>query len=258
MGILQGYPYSIWYQVKPMETQREFQHSGNRLVREPLRNNHGSPLREDSADFRCCRIVSSGTPMPTVGNLRCNFRTSSPSLNLWSESIAEGAAFPVVQCLAQVMPCYPTALSQFPHQLIALVSKNFAVLVPKVRQTIVQALVLIRNRGLLEPIPLFGLFFRLFACEDKTLRKDMFAYVVADVRNQHEKQSNGRRMRQCQHFIFHSSRTIPPRSLAKHLRCRSSSTVARFGLARGQSTRSAGCLHPEPKVSLAARIFPRH
>jgi protein SDA1 len=162
----------------------------------------------------------------------------------------------LVQFLAQVMPCYPTALSQFPHQLIALVSKNFAVLVPKVRQTIVQALVLIRNRGLLEPIPLFGLFFRLFACEDKTLRKDMFAYVVADVRNQHEKQSNGRRMRQCQHFIFRQLEDDTPAVARKALAVLVELYRRKiWTCARTVNSIAQAVFHPEPKVSLAAMHF---
>eukprot|EP00941_MAST-03F_sp_MAST-3F-sp1_P005018 g5018.t1 len=108
----------------------------------------------------------------------------------------------LVHFLSQVMVCYPEEMSAFPEQLIALVSQHGEALNPKMRQTIVAALVLVRNRGLLDVIPLFTVFFQLFTCEDKQLRKDLFAYAIVDIKNQYEKSSNDKQMKRSKFFVF--------------------------------------------------------
>ena len=74
------------------------------------------------------------------------------------------------------------ALLQFPAQLIALLEERAAGLAPDVRRTLVQALMLLRNRGLVTSLALLRVFFGLFRVHDKPLRALVAAHIVADVR----------------------------------------------------------------------------
>lgn len=41
---------------------------------------------------------------------------------------------------------------------------------------------LIRGKNLIEPIPLFEIFFSLIKCQDKELRKTLFTHMLNDVK----------------------------------------------------------------------------
>lgn len=162
----------------------------------------------------------------------------------------------LVQFLSQVMPCYPRDMEMFPSQLIDLVGKHFAVMQPKMRQVIVQALVLIRNRGLLGAIPLFTLFFRLFACEDKQLRKDMFAFIVADVRNHFQKGHNTKEIKQTQYFVFKQVNNDTPAISRKALAVLTELYRRRVWTdSRTVNVIANAVFHPEAKVAAAAMQF---
>lgn len=59
-------------------------------------------------------------------------------------------------------------------------------------QTLCQALILMRNRGLVTPTLLLELFFELFRCQDTLLRKTLRNYIVQDIKKINVKHRNAK------------------------------------------------------------------
>uniref|UniRef100_A0A8D1FWQ9 Protein SDA1 n=1 Tax=Sus scrofa TaxID=9823 RepID=A0A8D1FWQ9_PIG len=78
----------------------------------------------------------------------------------------------LVMFMAQIGHCYPEHLSNFPQELKDLLSYNHTVLDPDLRMTFCKALILLRNKNLINPSSLLELFFELLRCHDKLLRKN--------------------------------------------------------------------------------------
>lgn len=91
----------------------------------------------------------------------------------------------LVMFLAHVATCYPKEMAAFPQQLLDLLSEHAAILEPEVRRATAQALMLLRNRGLVPAVPLLRNFFNLFRVKDKYLRELVFSHIVSDIRNIH-------------------------------------------------------------------------
>ena len=70
----------------------------------------------------------------------------------------------LVKFMSHVAPCYPEACARFPAQITTLLEERVDTLDPSLRMTLVQALILVRNRGLVDAIALFKLLFSLFRC----------------------------------------------------------------------------------------------
>ncbi|KAJ2158777.1 Severe Depolymerization of Actin [Coemansia sp. RSA 552] len=85
--------------------------------------------------------------------------------------------------LAQVARCYPERSARFPGQLMDLVQRHYPVLDSELRRTIVQALILLRSRGVVSNVTVMPLFFRLFRCRDKKLRTLLYKHIVSDVKS---------------------------------------------------------------------------
>ncbi|KAJ2712837.1 Severe Depolymerization of Actin [Coemansia spiralis] len=88
----------------------------------------------------------------------------------------------LINFLSQVARCFPKKSAQFPGQLIALLERHYPVLDAELRKTIVQALILLRSRGLVENVQVMPLLFTLFRCRDKKLRKLLSTHIVSDVK----------------------------------------------------------------------------
>jgi protein SDA1 len=69
-------------------------------------------------------------------------------------------------------------------------------------QTLVKALILLRNRQQLSPTQLLPLLFRLFRVQDKALRQLVFRHITADIKNANRKQRNERLNRAVQNFMY--------------------------------------------------------
>ena len=93
-------------------------------------------------------------------------------------------------------------VSVFAENLMELLDKHHEVMENELRKTIVQALILLRNRGQIEPVTLLSLCFRLFRCKDKPLRAMLFAYIVNDVRSINRKNDNNKLNRRIQHVVY--------------------------------------------------------
>jgi hypothetical protein len=69
-----------------------------------------------------------------------------------------------------------------PTQLMTLLQQHGQVLHQDTRVTTLQALLLLRNRGLLEAAVIFPLLFELFELQDKALRSLAYQHLVSDIR----------------------------------------------------------------------------
>lgn len=56
----------------------------------------------------------------------------------------------LVTFISQVSVCYPKETAEFPQQLVDLLQQHCVVLHPDVRKSFVQALILLRNRGVID------------------------------------------------------------------------------------------------------------
>ncbi|KAL3672457.1 hypothetical protein V7S43_001756 [Phytophthora oleae] len=108
----------------------------------------------------------------------------------------------LVNFLSHVAKCYPVEMAAFPEQIMALLSDNYLVLEPELRKTLVQSLMLLRNRGLVDAITLLKLFFELFRCPDKRLRELLYKHIVSDIRQLNATSRNVKVNKALQNFLF--------------------------------------------------------
>lgn len=59
-------------------------------------------------------------------------------------------------------------------------------------ETFCKALILLRNKNLINPTSLLELFFELLRCHDKLLRKTLYTHIVTDVKNINAKHKNNK------------------------------------------------------------------
>nr|XP_022902455.1 protein SDA1 homolog [Onthophagus taurus] len=104
--------------------------------------------------------------------------------------------------IAQVAQCYPEELRNFPQQLISLLEKHGTVLDSQVRMQICKALILLRNKFLLEAIDVFTIFFKLLHCQDKALRSFLETHIITDIKNTNAKKKNAKLNTALQNFMF--------------------------------------------------------
>jgi len=107
-----------------------------------------------------------------------------------------------IKFLSQVAPCYPTELKTFPPQIAELLENSAQILEPKLRETLVRALVLLRNRNLLSPTSLLPLFFKLFRIQDKPLRQILRTHIVSDICKSNAHKRNNELNRTLQNFMY--------------------------------------------------------
>ncbi|GBG26273.1 Protein SDA1-like [Hondaea fermentalgiana] len=108
----------------------------------------------------------------------------------------------LVTFLSQVANLYPKESGNFADSVKGLLEKSYDTMDPDLRKTLFQALVLLRNRGQLDPVTLISLCFSLFRCQDKTLRELLYTHIVADVRNVNKKASNHKLNRAIQNVVY--------------------------------------------------------
>ncbi|NXX30746.1 SDA1 protein, partial [Nicator chloris] len=112
--------------------------------------------------------------------------------------------------LAQVAHCYPEHMASFPQQLKELLSYHHTVLDPDLRMTFCKALILLRNKNLINPTSLLELFFQLLRCHDKLLRKTLYTHIVTDIKNVNAKHKNNKVNTALQNFMYTMLRDSNP------------------------------------------------
>ncbi|XP_036385220.1 protein SDA1 homolog [Megalops cyprinoides] len=108
----------------------------------------------------------------------------------------------LVMFLAQVGHCYQEQLSSFPQELTELLLSHHTVLESDLRMTFCKALILLRNKDLINPTGLLELFFELLRCHDKLLRKTLYTHIVTDIKNINAKHKNNKVNTSLQNFMY--------------------------------------------------------
>ncbi|KAF4684379.1 Protein SDA1 [Perkinsus olseni] len=87
--------------------------------------------------------------------------------------------------IAHVFHCYPNLREElnFPEILLRYLSKDPQQLHPEARRSMVGALLLIRSRGMIPLMKILPTLFRLFACDDKELRRTLQKSLLNDIIN---------------------------------------------------------------------------
>lgn len=76
---------------------------------------------------------------------------------------------------------YADDVTDFPTQLGDLLEKHLNILDPNLRRVLVKTLIVLRNKELIAPVTVLSLFFKLFRCHDKAVRKLLYNHIVADI-----------------------------------------------------------------------------
>ncbi|KAJ3045511.1 Protein SDA1 [Rhizophlyctis rosea] len=108
----------------------------------------------------------------------------------------------LITFISHVAPCYPKECAPFPQHIIDLLSTHHQILQPELRKTMVQALVLLRNRDMISTTSLLSLFFTLFRCKDKALRQLLHNHIVNDIKAANVKAKNNKLNKTLQNFMY--------------------------------------------------------
>ncbi|KAG2186655.1 hypothetical protein INT44_002879 [Umbelopsis vinacea] len=108
----------------------------------------------------------------------------------------------LITFISQVSQCFPERTAEFPGQMIELLQEHYQVLNPDLRKNMVQALILLRNKSVVDNTRLLPLFFTLFRCRDKALRELLYTHIVNDIRNANNKAKNNKLNKTLQSFMF--------------------------------------------------------
>ena len=107
-----------------------------------------------------------------------------------------------IMFIAAVAPCYPKLCQTFPQNVVDMLTNHYQTMSPVLRKTMVQSLILMRNRNLLSQSSLLSLFFTLFRCKDKPLRVMLHAHIVSDIKNANQKAKNNKLNKTLQNFMY--------------------------------------------------------
>ncbi|MED6232113.1 Protein SDA1 [Ataeniobius toweri] len=116
----------------------------------------------------------------------------------------------LVMFLSQVAHCYKQQLSTFPRLLSELLMGYHTVMEPDLRMTFCKALILLRNKDLIDPTGLLELFFELLRCHDKLLRKTLYTHIVTDIKGINAKHKNNKVNTTLQNFMYTMLRDSNP------------------------------------------------
>ncbi len=173
----------------------------------------------------------------------------------------------MVMFLSQVTKSYADELKDFPQTLHSLLSRHQANLNPDMRMSFCRALILLRHRNMLEPGDLLTLFFDLFKCEDKALRKFLRDHIVNDIRGINANRKDVRLNTRMQNFMFRmlssSAAESSSQQQQQHLRAAKISLeimteLYRRGIWRDEKTVNViatACFHEKAKIMVPAVRF---
>jgi protein SDA1 len=107
-----------------------------------------------------------------------------------------------IMFIAAVAPCYPKKCEKYPSHIMDLLASSHQTMSPDIRKTMVQALILMRNRNLIAQSEVLSLFFTLFRCKDKILRQLLHTHIVSDIKNANAKAKNNKLNKTLQNFMY--------------------------------------------------------
>ncbi|KAG2574986.1 hypothetical protein PVAP13_7KG413600 [Panicum virgatum] len=104
--------------------------------------------------------------------------------------------------LAHVAPFYPDDLDDLPEQIGGLLDTNARGLPPGLRTHLVQALILLVNRKIVDLEDTMELFMELQVIGDRAVKKLAFSHIVHSIRRMNQKHKNDTRNRKLQNILF--------------------------------------------------------
>lgn len=108
----------------------------------------------------------------------------------------------LITFMSHVSPCYKEHGIKIATNLLDLMESNATTVHPSVRMKLLQALILLRNREMLDPLYLIKLSFKLFSIQDKTLRKSLYEYITNDIKTMNMNTHNDKLNRRVQALLF--------------------------------------------------------
>ncbi|KZT62211.1 SDA1-domain-containing protein [Calocera cornea HHB12733] len=109
----------------------------------------------------------------------------------------------LVNFIAQVAQCYPDETVEFPSQIASLLLRSFSTLAPDTRKTLVQNLVMLRNKAVISSIELLQTLFPLLAKTTSTpLRSFIRRTILLDIRTANQRSRNHKLNRAVQAMLF--------------------------------------------------------
>jgi protein SDA1 len=108
----------------------------------------------------------------------------------------------LIKFISQVIDKYPADGKEFPSQVMELLDKYFNLLDPDMRMNLCKTVVLLRNKCLVAGLPVLKLFFNLFRCQDKQLRKYLFHTTVAHIKRSFQRNCGHKNASQLRAFVY--------------------------------------------------------
>ena len=108
----------------------------------------------------------------------------------------------LVNFISHVSSCYKDETADIPGELISLLEDHSGNLNADVRAKLFQSLILLRNKQVLDPLPLIRLAFKLFSVQDKTLRIMLSDYIVNDIKTLNVNKHNNNLNKSIQALLF--------------------------------------------------------
>jgi len=130
-----------------------------------------------------------------------HFESSLELTKLKPQAASKDFSLLVMFC-CHLAPNFLTLTAELPQKLMSLLEEHSSVIPSRIRKDLCSGLILLRNRGMLDPVDLLPLFFRLFRCHDKALRTQLFSHIVNDVSGLNKKQKNNKVNSVLQNFMF--------------------------------------------------------
>jgi protein SDA1 len=87
-------------------------------------------------------------------------------------------------------------------EILNILQQFYSVLNPFMRMNLVTCLKIMRGKDLVAPTVVLPVFFKLFRCQDKELRKFLHKIIISDLRKINLKHKNHGVNRKLQNFIF--------------------------------------------------------
>jgi len=162
-----------------------------------------------------------------------------------------------VMFLAHVSPSFPGKGAALPGELIGALDEHYEVMHTSMRQTLVQALILLRNRGQFPCIRTLPLYFKLFKLSDKSLRTQIFTHIVRDISQMNVKSKSQKVNKELRDLFF--SRLKDGEAEVSRRACAVFVSLYRKNVWRDAhvvNLMSAGLVHPDVKIAAAlAHLF---
>eukprot|EP00936_MAST-01D_sp_MAST-1D-sp1_P002726 g2726.t1 len=108
----------------------------------------------------------------------------------------------LMSLMAHVAHCYPTQLGSLAAELTSLLEARGDAMLPRLRMTVVQSLILLRRRGLVTPVALLPVLLRTLRLEDRALRDMVEGHIVADIGGSQQSHKDERTRRALQVILF--------------------------------------------------------